>query len=175
MDLNMGDYVAKSGAEMTFLKPGWDIFDNPLKKGKVIWNQPKSGKFQVTYILEGALSNHIYQVGIHLFPNDDNDFWDDFGSEGWEDNPRDREIVCRWDEDVEYCSPLNAWEFGFLTTDEFGDGAAHFNLHPKPGVYNIQFNVRIGTCGRDPGDGCGVVFESGGPFTTTETVVIHPK
>ena len=186
-DVYMGDNITNNntrdsnnarvapGAQMTFLKQGWDEFDNPLKKGKVIWNQPTAGIFQVTYILEGALANHIYQVGIHLFPNDDNYYWDDFGSEGWEDGPRDQELICRWDEGVEYCSQLNAWEFGFLTTDELGDGATHFNLHPKPGTYNIQFNVRIGLCNWDDHDGCPVVFESGGHFTTTETIVIYSR
>jgi hypothetical protein len=171
--LTAGLAVAGSGAEMTFLKQGWDDFSHPLLKGMVIWNQPPLGMFQVTYILEGALPNHNYQVGIHLFPNDDNDYWDDFGSEGWEDNERNREVVCRWEDNIEYCSPLNAWEFGFLTTDAFGDGAVHFNLHPNPGAYEIQFNVRFGTCTMEDHTGCGVVFESGGPYMTTETVIIE--
>jgi hypothetical protein len=167
---------ARPGSEITFLKQGWDDFSHPLIKGMVIWNQTKSGMFQVTYVLEGASPNHTYQVGIHLFLNEVNESWDDFGPDGWEDNLRvpGGEPVCRVEDSVEYCGNLNAWEFGFLTTDVFGDGAAHFNLHPNPGTYYIQFNVRYGTCGA-PGEpsGCNVVFESGGPFTTYETIEIE--
>jgi hypothetical protein len=172
--LTAGLAVAGSGAEMTFLKQGWDDFSHPLINGKVIWNQPASGKFQATYVLEGALPNHAYQVGITLFPNDDNPIWDDFGSEGWEDNDRIREEICRTEPGgVEICSILNAWEFGFLITDAFGDGAVHFNLHPKPGRFDIQFHVRVGTCTMEDHTGCAVAFESGGPYTTTETVIIE--
>jgi hypothetical protein len=164
----------KTSAESTFLKPGWDDFNHPLTNGQVIWNQPESGLFQVTYVLEGASPNHEYQVGIHLFLNE-NPEWDDFGSEGWEDDIRwpDPPPICRVEDDgVEYCGILNAWEFGFLTTDEFGNGSVHFNLHPNLGAYEIQFNVRGGYCDMGFPDGCGVVFESGGVYTTTETVII---
>jgi hypothetical protein len=164
----------------TYLKQGWDDFGHPLTKGTIIWNQTPRGLFQVTYVLVGASPNHNYQVGIHLFPTEENDFWQDFGSEGWEDNERseDGDWICRYDDFpeegwVEKCSYLNAWEFGFLTTDDNGNGVAHFNLHPNSGTYEIQFTVRIGTCTMDYHDGCAVAFESGGPYTTTETIIIQ--
>ena len=177
----------KTSAESTFLKPGWDDLNHPLTNGQVIWNQPESGLFQVTYVLEGASPDHEYQVGIHLFlkpENEDNEAWDDFGSEGWEDDvrPEDPFPICRWDPPpsdpfpVEYCGILNAWEFGFLTTDEFGNGSVHFDLHPNLGAYEIQFNVRGGRCGvLGYPDACGVVFESGGVYTTTETIIIKQQ
>jgi len=168
----------KTSAESTFLKPGWDDFGHPLTNGQVIWHQPESGLFQVTYVLEGASPEHEYQVGIHLFlkpENEDNEAWDDFGSEGWEDDTRwpNPEPSCRPEDDGEtYCGILNAWEFGFLTTDEFGNGSVHFDLHPNLGAYEIQFNVRDGLCDWDNHDLCGVAFESGGVYTTTETIII---
>ena len=174
--LTAGFADAYGGAEKTFLKTGFDWFENPLTKGMVIWNQPRSGMFQVTYVLVGALPNHTYQVGIHIFlkPGNEDEYWYDFGSEGWEDNPlQDSEWVCREPHEIN-CYDLNAWEFGFLTTDDEGNGAAHFNLHPNSGTYEIQFTVRQGTCfGDSEEDDCTVVFESGGPFGTTETVIIE--
>jgi len=157
------------GAKQIFLKQGFDDFSHTLSMGKVIWNQPQSGLLQVTYVLEGARPYHTYQVGIHLYPNNDNEFWDDFGSEGWEDNARTpRAYSCR----EEQCTYLNAWEFGFLTTDGYGDGAAHFNLHPNIGTFRFQFTVRNGTCTWEDHSGCGVAFESGGIYTSAETVII---
>lgn len=155
-------------ADTLFLKGGWDSFDEPLTRGGVTWSQPVPGELDVTYELRGAEPNHQYQVGIHGYPRADNPDWQDFGSEGWEDDQRSDAVVCR----EGFCTPLNAWEFGFLTTDVNGDGTAHFALHPRAGSYNVQFDVRMGTCTQDNHDGCGVVFESGGPFGTAVELIV---
>jgi hypothetical protein len=49
-----GQHPQTEGAHSAALTPGWDIFTDPLRKGKVVWNVPGiQRRLNVTFILGG--------------------------------------------------------------------------------------------------------------------------
>ena len=163
-----------SGAAQYALNPGWDVFGQPLTMGKVILNSPDTtGKLGVTFVLSGATPNHTYIVGAHFFngtgvtplPSDVGSYTSDpgyFGAGWWVDGTVN---ITRQGTSAD----VIAYDFGYLTTDAYGNGSVHFNLFPTLGTYAAEFTVRIGpVCNvhyTNPDTaGCPVVFQSGTTF-----------
>ncbi|MEW6208707.1 MAG: hypothetical protein AB1631_10095 [Acidobacteriota bacterium] len=153
-----------SGAHSVPLTPGWDIFTDPLIKGKVIWSVPdRHRRLNVTFILDGALPNHEYTVGAHFFQaGTEVNFGDGTNLPG---GAITREGVF---------ADVDAWDFGFLLTDSEGDGAAHFNLIPNSGTYHVQFTVRIGGSPGCPNTNCAAVYRTGSTFSVNTEEIIIP-
>ena len=154
-----------NGASQTALQNGWDLYGEPLVKGKVIWNAPDSqNRLQLTFIVEGARPNHIYQVGLVVVGTLTSDLFtgDPFGilfASG---------TVVR---EVSQPLDLTNWDLGFVATDALGNGSAHFEAPANSGSFDVQFFVRQGVgC---PASNCGVVFESEGVFGTTVLATIR--
>jgi hypothetical protein len=164
---------AEAGADHTPLVGGWDIFDAPLAKGKVIWNVHDNGNSEknvlVTFILEGAIPNHTYTVGAHFFdPSDPNVIPAGFGT--WYTGEG-----CIWRPSAYWC--VSAYDFGELTTDEYGDGSAHFNLYAPSGSHSLQFTVRygVGCAEYNDGSNCSVCYQSGNSFANGLVTVAIPS
>ncbi len=163
-----------SGAAQYPLYPGWDVTTQPLTSGKVILNSPDTtGKLGITFVLSGATPNHTYIVGAHFFndttngatiPDSNGDTADPgyFGAGWWVDGTVN---ITRQN----YNTDDIAYDFGYLTTDAYGNGAVHFNLFPNRNTYAAEFTVRIGpVCDVHSASpdysGCAVVFQSGTSF-----------
>ena len=153
------------GAHSVPLTPGFDIFTDPLTKGKVIWNVPDGQRrLNVTFILSGALPNHEYTVGAHFFnAGTDVNFGHGKNLAGTAGVTRDG-----------VTADVDGWDFGFLLTDSEGDGAAHFNLTPNSGTYHIQFTVRINGAPGCPEVECAVVYRTGFTYSVNTEEIIIP-
>jgi hypothetical protein len=160
-----------NGSRSTLTR-GWDIFNDPLSSGNVVWNI--SGQnLQVSFQLSGAKPDHSYTVGAHLFnraslasvPQPKQFGGYAVGGEGTISRESKGAYVV-------------AWDFGQLNTDRGGNGSARFNLPVPPGTYYVQFTVRIGgsgTCLTSRGitHGCSVVYRTGNRFAEQfETITI---
>ena len=151
---------------------GWDNFNEPLNKSTsfVHWSlSPENPLLTVTYQLNGAAPNKLYQVGIHLekcrktissfgqFPA--------LGPCG----AITRQGVTR---------TVEAFEFGVVLTDEFGNGSFAIVVGPiAAGTYTLQFNVRNGagcnvTGGGSGGAVCEVDFQAPNHFGNTITLKV---
>ena len=139
------------------LSPGWDIFD-PLSSGKVLWTVLGDGKLQVSFELNGARPNHKYIAGVHFFDPDGKGLPGVCQFDGWK-------VGCSRDDltrEGRTATCIGAWDFGYLNTNEKGDGMSQFTLVPPRGTYYVQFSVRIGdTCIADKDtSGCGVAYRT---------------
>jgi len=156
--------AAHAGAHSVRLTPGWDIFTDPLTKGKVIWNVPnRHRRLNVTFILDGALPNHEYTVGAHFFNAGTAVNFGDGKHVGGSTSTRDG-----------VTADVDAWDFGFLLTDSEGDGAAHFNLIPNSGTYSVQFTVRLGGSPGCLETACEVVYRTGFIYSVNTEEIIIP-
>jgi hypothetical protein len=151
---------------------GWDIFTEPLntKTSFVHWSlSPKNPFLTVTYQLNGAVPSKLYQVGIHLencrktLPG-----FGQFPALG-QCGAITRQGVTR---------TVEAFEFGVVLTDEFGNGSFALIVGPiAAGTYTLQFNVRNGagcnvTGGGSGGAVCAVNFQAPDHFGKTITLKI---
>jgi len=159
------------------LTKGWDDFNQPLSFGQVSWSVlegQNSNNLEVTYYLSGAMANHEFTVGVHMFnptnatakPNISSFGGRAIGGDG----------VINRDGKTAYAIPF---DFGSLRTNANGDGNTQFKLSIPPGNYNLQFTVRIGgmnTCVPSQGayGGCSIVYRSGNKFgERLENIVIR--
>jgi len=146
------------------LSLGWDIFSEPLSNGEVLWTVFDNRNLQVNFELNGASPNHKYIVGAHFFDPDDSSNLPcvcQFG--GWKISC-DRILLNR---DGKTATQIGCWDFGYLETNGTGYGKAQFNLTPPPGIYYVQFNVRIGDqCDPSGGitSGCSAVYRTGNKY-----------
>lgn len=140
------------------LTRGWDIFNEPLSSGEVIW-QVTGNILDVTFQLRGVRPNHTYTVGSHLFNSApfsvDNFLGYSLGVKA--DQAISREGNTAF---------VVGYDFGKLTTDGQGNGSARFSGPVPAGNYPLQFTVRIGECFPAQGitNGCGAVYRTGGRF-----------
>jgi hypothetical protein len=163
-------------SQQTSLTKGWDDFSEPLSFGQVSWSASEgrtSNNLEVNYYLSGAMPNHEFTVGVHLFnpansmarPNVTGFGSAVFVAEG---------VISREGK----TSSAIAYDFGSLKTNANGDGSAQFKLSVPPGNYNLQFTVRIGgmnTCvpSRGAYGGCSIAYRTGNKFgEKLETIVI---
>jgi hypothetical protein len=155
---------------------GWDIFDRPLSFGQVNWSVPggrTTNNMEVTVHVSGAIPNHEFTVGVHLFnPLNFTARPNVAGFGGWAVGGEG--VVNREGKSAF----VVAYDFGGLKTNAGGDGSARFNLSVPPGTYYLQYTVRIGavnTCRTNQGiyHGCGCVYRTGNKFgEKLETVTI---
>jgi hypothetical protein len=151
---------------------GWDIFTEPLKKSTsfVHWSlSPQNPFLTVTYRLNGATPTKLYQVGIHL--------------------ENCRKTIARFGQfpATAACQAITrqgvtrtveAFEFGVVLTDVFGDGSFAVTVGPiAAGTYTLQFNVRNGAGCNVTGGGsgaavCDVDFQAPNHFGSTITLKI---
>jgi hypothetical protein len=159
------DASPASAAHSAALTPGWDVFSDPLTKGKVVWNVPdRKRRLNVTFILDGALPSHEYTVGAHFF-NAGTDANFGAGKHVGASAGDTRDGVT---------AAVDAWDFGVLVTDSGGDGAAHFRLIPNPGTYHVQFTVRIGGAPGCPETNCEVAYRTGFIYSVNTEEIIIP-
>lgn len=160
------------------MSPGWDIFNDRLSSGEVLWKTVEgqgTGNLQVIFRLRGARPNHEYTVGVHLFnptnltarPAYPRFGGLEVGGEG---------VISREGK----TAYVIAWDFGSLRTDSNGDGMAGFPLAVPQGTYHVQFTVRIGgagTChtGRGITHGCSAVYRTGGRFAQDFEIIDFAK
>lgn len=151
--------LAQGSDNVAYLSSGWDT-NGPLSMGKVSWNDQSSG-FSVTFELQGAKPNHYYTIGAHFF--DSNDLTESPNINkfiGWyvDKGTINREGTT---------AATEAWDFGYLKTDQSGNGKREINGYVPDGSYYAQFTVRSGSgCHPDKGqsDGCDVVYRTGNGF-----------
>lgn len=160
-----------SGNE-AYLSPGWDT-SGPLETGKVSWDDSLPESLSVTFELRGALPSHTYTVGVHLFdPNDLANYPNVDNFLGW--------FVDRGTSTREGRTATGeAWDFGYLTTDQNGNGGETFSGYVPEGSYYAQFTVRMGSgCRPQEGqsDGCEVVYRTGDIFADgLEEIIIREE
>ena len=146
------------------LSLGWDIFSDPLSNGEVLWTVFDNRNLQVNFELNGASPNHKYIVGSHFFyPDGSSNLPSVCQFGGWKISC-DRILLNR---DGKTATQIGCWDFGYLETNGTGYGKAQFNLTPPPGIYYVQFNVRIGDqCDPSGGitSGCAVVYRTGNKY-----------
>jgi Ca2+-binding RTX toxin-like protein len=150
------------GVDWTAFQTGWDLFDEPLGSGRVVWN-PTTDNLEATFILQGARADHTYQVGLIEVGTISSTLFtgDPFGILYATEADLTRESATH---------DITNWDVGFLDTDVNGDGSFAFDQAANNGSYALQFFVRAGSvC---PADNCSVVFETEGTFGTTVTVTI---
>jgi hypothetical protein len=156
-------------------KPGWDVLGEPLNltTSSVKWSLSTARKLTVTYTLIGATPNKLHQVGLHVFcatfPTTFGQFPVGFGgAPAGTCTTITRQGVTR---------ALASVEFGVVTTDRNGKGSFKVVVGPvAPGVYDVEFNVRVGAgCNLAGGGGaglCPVDFQSPGPYGTATTIIV---
>jgi hypothetical protein len=158
------------------LTPGWDIFNQPLSFGQVNWsvlNGQTANNMEVTVHLSGAMPNHEFTVGVHLFnPSNFMARPNVSGFGGWAVGG---EGVVNRDGKSAF---VIAYDFGGVKTNSSGNGSARFNLSVPPGTYYLQYTVRIGavnSCRTSQGitHGCACVYRTGNKFgEKLETVTV---
>ena len=151
---------------------GWDRFTEPLNTSTsfVHWSlSPENPFLTVNYQLNGAAPNKLYQVGIHLekcrktIPS-----FGQFPAPG-PCGAITRQGVTR---------TVEAFEFGVVLTDEFGNGSVAITVGPiAAGTYTLQFTVRNGagcnlTGGGSGGVVCAVDFQAPNHFGNTITLTV---
>ncbi|MFA6316359.1 MAG: hypothetical protein WC943_02990, partial [Elusimicrobiota bacterium] len=148
----------------TALTPGWDVFDAPLRQGRVRWTLGEAGqgrkRFTAAFELKGAQPRHSYTVGAHFFEPKGTTVKPVTSFGGWKVGDDKGELT----RDGITAMLAGGWDFGTLTTDEKGDGAFEFDsLIPAEDFY-LQYTIRTGRCRPSEGvtDGCAAVYRSGG-------------
>jgi hypothetical protein len=150
---------------------GWDKFTEPLNTSTsfVHWSlSPENPFLTVTYQMNGAAPNKLYQVGIHLencrktIPS-----FGQFSALG-PCGAITRQGVTR---------TVLAFEFGVVLADEFGNGSFAVTVGPiAAGAYTLQFTVRNGAgCNVTGGGGsavCAVDFQAPNHFGKTITLMV---
>jgi hypothetical protein len=152
---------------------GWDKFTEPLNTSTSLVHfslSPENPFLSVTYQLNGAAPNKLYQVGIHLencrktIPS-----FGQFPALG-PCGAITRQGVTR---------TVEAFEFGVVLTDGFGNGSFAIIVGPiAAGTYTLQFNVRNGAgCNVTGGGGsggafCEVDFQAPNHFAKTITLKV---
>jgi|GEM_PF-1068095 len=158
---NGGNDPGQGQLHKAALSPGWDTFSEPLSNGKVLWAVFDNRNLQVIFELNGASPNHKYIVGAHFFdPGGSSNLSGACQFGGWKIGCG-RGPLTREGKTV---TGIGAWDFGYLETDGTGYGKAQFNLTPPPGIYYVQFTVRIGDkCDPSGGitSGCAAVYRTG--------------
>ena len=151
--------LAQNGFNVAYLSPGWDRSD-PISKGEVSW-MDQAGEFSVMFELQGAKPNQNYTVGAHFFnPNNLTRYPYIDSFLGWF---IDKAIINR----EGTTAATEAWDFGYLETDQNGKGKAEFRGYVPDGLYYAQFTAKIGSgCSPNEGqtDGCDVVYCTGNGF-----------
>jgi hypothetical protein len=152
---------------------GWDNFSEPLNKSTsfVHWSLSPGNPFlTVTYQLNGAAANKLYQIGIHL----ENcrkaiSSFGQFPALGGPCSAITRQGITK---------TVEAFEFGVVLTDAFGNGRFAVIVGPiVAGTYALQFNVRNGagcnvTGGGSGGAVCEVDFQAPNHFGNTITLKV---
>src|SRR5262249_54422883 len=133
---------------------GWDKLTEPLNTSTsfVHWSlSPENPFLSVTYQLNGAARNKLYQVGIHL-----ENCQKSIPAFGQFPGPGPCQAITRQG----VTRTVEAFEFGVVLTDEFGNGSFAVIVGPiAAGTYRLQFNVRNGAgCNVAGGGGSGGVF-----------------
>jgi hypothetical protein len=153
---------------------GWDKFTEPLNTSTsfVHWAlSPENPFLAVNYQLNGAAPNKLYQVGIHLEKcrNTIRSFGQ-FPALGGPCGAITRQGVTR---------TVEAFEFGVVLTDKFGNGSFAVIVGPiAAGTYTLQFTVRNGAgCNVTGGGGsggafCEVDFQAPNHFGNTITLTV---
>jgi hypothetical protein len=165
-----------SSAFATTLKltAGWDNFGEPLnyKKSKVTYSVNAAKKeLTVTFTLEGANPNKLYQAGINFFCNTFPATFGNFPVDGGGG-------ACNTITRQGVTLSITALELGVVTTDEHGNGTFKVVIGPiAAGSYVLEFQVRDSAgCNLIGGDGnsdCGDDFQSPGPtFGDSVTITI---
>jgi len=157
------------------LSPGWDIFSEPLSSGQVLWQtvegQQSNYNLILTFQVTGAIRNHDYTVGVHLF-NPDNPSQPPVNQSFGGYNPGPGSSASREGK----TAFVVGWDFGQLKTNNNGDGTSSFYLYVPPGQYYAQFTMRIGganTCVAHKGiyTGCSAVYRTGNRFADRFEVI----
>jgi hypothetical protein len=163
-----------ASATSTALKwtAGWDNFGEPLnyKKSKVSFSVNAAKKtLVVTFSLQGANPNKIYQVGINFFCTTFPVTFGNFPTAGGGG-------TCPAITRQGVTKTIAAVELGVVTTDEHGNGLFKVTVGPiAAGAYILEFQTRDGAgCNlKGGGSDCGDDFQSPGPtFGDTTTITI---
>jgi len=138
------------------LAKGWDIFNEPLSSGEVVWGVEEGNNLVVSFQVSGARPNHRYTVGAHLFREVP------FSVKEFLGYPTGETTAVKVDREGKSSYAI-AYDFGKLTTDSQGNGSARFEGPIPSGQYFVQFTVRYGECLPLKGitHGCGAVFRTG--------------
>jgi len=111
--------------------------------------------------LQGAKPNQNYTVGANFFNPNNLTRYPYIGSFlGWF---IDKAIINR----EGTTAATEAWDFGYLETDQNGNGKAEFRGYVPDGLYYAQFTAKIGSgCSPNEGqtDSCDVVYRTGNGF-----------
>ncbi len=154
--------------------PGWDNFSEPLNynSSTVQWSvNAISRKLTVTYNLVRATPNKLYQVGAHIYCTKFPATFGQFPTHGAGSGncfTMTRQGVTQ---------SVVAVEAGVVTTDIHGNGSFTVIIGPiVSGTYELEFTVRNGAgCNLSGGGGnggCGVNFQSPGPFGAKTPVTV---
>ena len=151
---------------------GWDNFNEPLNKSTsfVHWSlSPENPLLTVTYQLNGAVANKLYQVGIHLEGcRKSISGFGQFPALGGPCSAITRQGITK---------TVDAFEFGVVLTDGLGNGRFAVVVGPiAAGTYKLQFTVRNGAgCNVTGGGGsavCAVDFQAPNHFGSTITLMV---
>ena len=127
----------------------------------VVWTVFDKRTLQVNFELNGASPKHKYIVGAHFFdPGGPSNLPSVCQFGGWKISC-DRGPLAR---EGKTATHIGCWDFGYLETNITGYGKVQFNLMPPPGIYYVQFTVRIGDkCDPSGGitSGCAAVYRTG--------------
>jgi hypothetical protein len=165
-----GDAFAQAATTQKFTT-GWDKFSEPLNltKSSVKWTTG-THKLTVTYKLVGATPSKLYQVALNFFCDSFPATFGQFPVDGGGGTcfTLTRQNVTKSAAEV---------EVGVVTTDAHGNGTLAVAITGvASGTYQVEFFVRDGAgCNLNGGggnSGCGVDFQSPGPWGTATTVTI---
>ena len=151
---------------------GWDNLTEPLNytTSSVVYSVSQANDLSVTYTLNGATPNKLYQVAI-IFFNQCPTPPASFGT-----YPETADSSCTPYTRQGVTASTSNTEIGVVTTDASGDGSTALTVGPlTAGSYKVEFIARDGAgCVVSGGGGGGNVdFQSPGPdFATTTTVKV---
>jgi len=168
--------VASAAATTLKWTAGWDNFGEPLnyKKSKIKYsvNAAKS-TLAVTFSLQGANPNKLYQVGINFFCTSFPVTFGNFPTDGGGG-------TCPSITRQGVTKSIAAVELGVVATDEHGNGSVKVTVGPiASGTYVLEFQTRDGagcnlTGGAGNGPDCSDDFQSPGPNFGDSTTITIP-
>jgi hypothetical protein len=149
-----------SAAQLNWVQ-GWDIFNEPLGGGGVVY-QVSGRDLTVTFSVRGAVPNKLYQVGVHL---------------GCTNQPRFGQfpsgLPCSTITRDGNSHSIQAAELGVMTTDATGAGSTIVTVRQLPSAtYQVHFtarngvgcNVHAGPEGPSVSANCPAVYRAPAPF-----------
>ena len=130
--------LSKAGAQQFFLGQGWDVFTEPLNRGRVIASNTQT-RLSVTVILAGAAPGTSYTVTLAVHVSSCPAILPNFGQL----TPLQCRAFTRPGEVGASTRTIIVYSnLGTMTTNSSGAGSLRTNIEGiAPGTYDIQFSL----------------------------------